>query len=80
VAGVAAAGVAAHAAVTGVRRAASRKAAAEAPLDAFGDTRVWLPAPTTRSAEPVQAEPAEASPPETGPNDNETTDPSGKAE
>lgn len=96
VAGVAAAGVAAHAAVTGVRRAASRRAAAETPLGAFGDTRVWLPAPTSRSAETKPAETAAAvatdikpdedtRPKDTGPKDNgpsstETTDPSGKAE
>jgi len=85
VAGVAAVGVAAHATVTGVRRAASRKAAAESPLDAFGDPRVWLPAPTTRPAEPSgrgadgPKEPDQPSEPDQ-PQGPEATDPSGKAE
>ncbi|MCL2454669.1 MAG: hydrogenase small subunit [Micrococcales bacterium] len=63
--GATAAGVGIHAAATGIRRAASRKAAEETPLEAFGDSRVWLPTPTTR---PPDGPPAA------------TNDSSGKAE
>ncbi|MCL2424515.1 MAG: hydrogenase small subunit [Micrococcales bacterium] len=73
VAGVAAAGVAAHAGVTAVRHAASRKAAQEAPLDAFGDSKVWLPDPTVKDA-PETVEPEGTTSPDTD------TDPAGKAE
>ncbi|MCL2849134.1 MAG: hydrogenase small subunit, partial [Micrococcales bacterium] len=91
-AGVAAAGVAAHATVTSVRHSLARKASAEVPLDAFGDNRVWLPTPevpkageaaaqavTPAGVEPA-AEPVAAEPAEPAGTTTETTDPSGKAE
>lgn len=44
--GATVAGVGVHAGITAARRSGARKAAAELPLDAFGDTHVWLPTPT----------------------------------
>lgn len=73
--GLTAAGVGAHAAVTAVRKAGTRRAEAKTPLEAFGDSRVPLPTPTVRASATDVADPP-AAPPTAGPSDN----PSGKAE
>lgn len=69
--GATAAGVAVHGGITAVRRAGSRRAEAEIPLQAFGDSRVWLPTPTMIPAPPVIDDPPAA---------RETVDPPGKAD
>jgi hydrogenase small subunit len=58
--GATVAGVGVHAGLTAVRLADSRRAAeGSEPLQAFGDSRVWLPAPRRRTADPgTQENPA----------------------
>lgn len=50
--GATVAGVSAHAGLTAVRRAGARKREAQQPLEAFGDSRVWLPMPTVPPPDP----------------------------
>jgi hydrogenase small subunit len=83
-------GVGVHATATAVRRAASRRAAEEAPLAAFGDSRVWLPDPSSKQPDAPAQQPdaPAAAQPESAPPDGpppaaptgDPSDPSGKAE
>lgn len=65
--GATVAGVAAHAGLTAVRRSAARKSEAELPLDAFGDSHVWLPTPGVRPDATTAPDDA-ATPPSSAPD------------